>query len=60
MQEILTNLKIHLPKVIEREKNIALEHVKANGKPAEMVEKIAMGKINKFFKDSALLTKPFL
>ncbi|MDB5221952.1 MAG: elongation factor Ts [Chitinophagaceae bacterium] len=48
------------PEVIAREKNIALEQVKAEGKPAEMAEKIAMGKINKFFKDSTLLAQPFV
>jgi len=48
------------PEVVAREKNIALEQVKAEGKPAEMAEKIAMGKINKFFKDSTLLAQPFV
>ncbi|MGI8583999.1 MAG: translation elongation factor Ts [Chitinophagaceae bacterium] len=48
------------PEVISREKNIAIEQVKAEGKPAEMAEKIAMGKINKFFKDSTLLAQPFV
>ena len=38
--------------VIAREKDIAIEVVKAEGKPAEMAEKIAMGKLNKFFKDN--------
>jgi elongation factor Ts len=46
--------------VIEREKNIAIEVVKAEGKPAEMAEKIAMGKLNKFFKDNTLLAQPFV
>jgi elongation factor Ts len=45
---------------IAREKNIAIEQVKAEGKPAEMAEKIAMGKINKFFKESTLLAQPFV
>jgi elongation factor Ts len=45
---------------VAREKNIALEQVKAEGKPAEMAEKIAMGKINKFFKESTLLAQPFV
>lgn len=45
---------------IEREKNIAIEQVKAEGKPAEMAEKIALGKINKFFKESTLLAQPFV
>src|SRR5665647_323475 len=45
---------------IAREKDIALEQVIAEGKPAEMAEKIAMGKINKFFKESTLLAQPFV
>lgn len=48
------------PEVIAREKNIAIEQVKAEGKPAEMAEKIALGKINKFFKESTLLAQPFV
>lgn len=46
--------------VVEREKNIAIELVKAEGKPAEMAEKIAMGKLNKFFKDNTLMAQPFV
>ena len=48
------------PEVIAREKSIAIEQVKAEGKPVEMAEKIAMGKVNKFFKDSTLLAQPFV
>jgi len=46
--------------VVEREKNIAIEVVKAEGKPAEMAEKIAMGKMNKFFKDNTLMAQAFV
>ncbi len=46
--------------VIAREKEIAIEMVKAEGKPAEMAEKIAMGKLNKFFKDNTLLAQAFV
>lgn len=46
--------------VVEREKNIAIEVVKAEGKPAEMAEKIAMGKLNKFFKENSLLAQAFV
>ena len=46
--------------VIAREKDIAIEMVKAEGKPAEMAEKIAMGKLNKFFKDNTLMAQPFV
>jgi elongation factor Ts len=45
---------------IAREKDIAIEQIKAEGKPAEMAEKIAVGKINKFFKDNTLLAQPFV
>lgn len=45
---------------IAREKDIAIEQVKAEGKPAEMAEKIAMGKISKFFKESTLLGQAFV
>ena len=45
---------------IAREKDIAIEQVKAEGKPAEMAEKIATGKINKFFKESTLLAQAFV
>ena len=30
------------------------------GKPAEMAEKIAMGRLNKFFKENTLLSQPFV
>jgi elongation factor Ts len=46
--------------VIAREKEIAIELVKAEGKPAEMAEKIAMGKLNKFFKDNTLMAQAFV
>ena len=46
--------------LIERERNIAIEQIKAEGKPAEMAEKIAVGKLNKFFKDNTLLAQAFV
>ncbi|GAA0532304.1 translation elongation factor Ts [Chitinophaga japonensis] len=46
--------------LVAREKEIAVEQVKAEGKPAEMAEKIAMGKVNKFFKESTLLQQAFV
>jgi elongation factor Ts len=48
------------PEVIEREKAIAIEQIIAEGKPADMAEKIAAGKLNKFFKDNTLLNQPFV
>jgi elongation factor Ts len=48
------------PEMIEREKNIAMEQIIAEGKPADMAEKIAMGKLNKFFKENTLLNQAFV
>lgn len=45
---------------IERELAIAKEQIRAEGKPEEMVEKIAQGKLNKFYKDSTLLNQEFV
>lgn len=45
---------------IEREKAIAVEQVMAEGKPADMAEKIAAGKMNKFFKENTLLQQAFV
>ena len=45
---------------IAREREIAIEQIKAEGKPAEMAEKIAAGKVNKFLKDNTLLAQPFV
>lgn len=46
--------------MVEREKKVALEQVKAEGKPEEMAEKIATGKVNKFFKENTLMAQPFV
>lgn len=45
---------------IQRELEIAKEQVRAEGKPEEMVEKIAQGKLNKFYKESTLLNQEFV
>ncbi len=46
--------------VIEKELEIAKAQILAEGKPANMVEKIAAGKLNKFFKESTLLPQAFV
>ena len=46
--------------VVARERNIAIEQIKAEGKPAEMAEKIAVGKLNKYFKDNTLLAQAYV
>lgn len=45
---------------VEREKAIAVEQVMAEGKAADMAEKIAAGKLNKFFKENTLLPQAFV
>ncbi len=45
---------------IERELEIAKEQIRAEGKPEDMVEKISLGKLNKFYKDSTLLNQEFV
>lgn len=47
-------------KTIEREMEIAKDQIRAEGKPEEMVEKIAAGKLNKFYKDNTLLNQEFV
>jgi len=46
--------------VIEKEIEIGKELARQEGKPEEMVEKIALGKLNKFFKESTLLSQTFV
>jgi elongation factor Ts len=48
------------PKTLERELEIAKEQIRQEGKPEDMVEKIAQGKINKFYKESTLLNQEFI
>ena len=47
-------------RTLERELDIAREQIRAEGKPEEMVEKIAQGKLNKFYKDNTLLNQEFI
>ncbi|MBM3332694.1 translation elongation factor Ts [candidate division WOR-3 bacterium] len=48
------------PEVIEREKRIYEEQVTQSGKPANIVEKIVQGKLEKFYADVCLLEQPFV
>lgn len=48
------------PSIIAREMEIAKEQVKAEGKPENMIEKIAQGKLGKFYKDSTLMNQEFV
>jgi len=43
------------PDVIERERAIFVEQVRASGKPENMIDKIVTGKVDAYYKDVALL-----
>lgn len=60
MNPLAVNAEGISAEMIEREKAIAMEQIQAEGKPADMAEKIAMGKLNKFFKENTLLDQPFV
>lgn len=46
--------------VLAKELEIAKEQMRAEGKPENMIEKIAQGKMQKFFKESTLLNQAFV
>jgi len=46
--------------MLDRELEIAKEQIRAEGKPEDMVEKIAQGKIAKFYKESTLLNQEYI
>ncbi len=46
--------------MLEREKEIAREQARAEGKPEAMLDKIAEGKVQKFYKESTLLNQEFI
>jgi elongation factor Ts len=46
--------------IVEREIEIGKEQARQEGKPEAMLEKIAMGKLNKFYKENTLLNQEFV
>jgi len=47
-------------KILAQELEIAKEQARREGKPAEMLDKIAQGKLNKFFKEGTLMNQEFI
>jgi elongation factor Ts len=45
--------------IVARERDIAVEQAKATGKPQQIAEKIAEGKLNSFFAEKALLDQAY-
>jgi elongation factor Ts len=48
------------PAVIEKEIEIGKEQARNEGKPEAMLEKIALGKLNKFYQESTLLNQAYV
>jgi len=47
-------------KILAQELEIGREQARREGKPEDMLEKIAQGKVNKFFKESTLMNQEFI
>ena len=53
--------KENIPKnILEKEKEIIIEELKNSGKDSKIVDKIALGKINKFINDNTLLNQEWI
>jgi elongation factor Ts len=48
------------PEVVERERAVYLEQVRQEGKPENIQAKIVEGKLQRFYKEQALLDQPFV
>jgi elongation factor Ts len=46
--------------ILDKEQNLIAEELKSSGKPDEIVQKIGLGKINKFKEDNALLSQAWV
>lgn len=60
MNPIAVNKEGVSKEVIDKEIEIGKELAIQEGKPADMAEKIAMGRLNKFFKENTLLNQDFI
>tara|TARA_B100000674_G_scaffold456404_1_gene430979 strand:+ start:693 stop:1544 length:852 start_codon:yes stop_codon:yes gene_type:complete len=47
-------------KIIDKEQELISEELKNSGKPAEIIKKISLGKINKFKEDNSLMTQDWV
>jgi len=48
------------PEVVERERAIFRDQALASGKPAQVVDRIVQGKVEKFYAEAVLLEQPFV
>ena len=60
MNPIAVERKRIAPEIVQKELEIAKEQSINEGKPADLAEKIAQGRLNKFYKENALLEQEFV
>ncbi|MCH7938730.1 MAG: translation elongation factor Ts [Candidatus Marinimicrobia bacterium] len=48
------------PEEVEREQGILVEQARQSGKPEQILDKIVLGRLEKFFAENALLEQPFV
>ncbi len=60
MSPVAINKDDVAPDIINKEIEIGKEQALAEGKPEELLEKIAMGKLNKFLKENTLINQEFI
>ncbi len=60
MNPLVANVEDVPADLIDKEKEIATEQLKAEGKPEQIIEKILVGKIQKFCAERALVSQPFV
>ena len=60
MNPVALNKEAVPQEVIEKEIEIGKDMARQEGKPEAMLEKIAMGKLNKFFKENTLIEQAFI
>jgi len=60
MNPVAVNKEYVPQNIIDREIEIGKDQARQEGKPEEMLEKIAEGKLNKFFKDSTLMNQEYI
>ena len=48
------------PNIVDKEKEIIMDELKNSGKDKNIIEKISLGKINKFIMDNTLLNQEWI
>ena len=60
MSPVALDESLVTPETIEKELEIYRDQARQEGKPENMLDKIAQGKLQRFFKDSTLLNQQFV